>query len=149
MGEVRDHHHNLAVEYYDYQKAYDTVRHDWMLRVHELIGIETNVQNVIKGVMKIWKIRVDVRNENQLLRSQWIGIKKEFFQGNLYSPTQFCCTEIPAMTLHEESDGYKLGNPGKREIKCTHSLFIDDLTTNQQNHQKLSISKYGYRNNIC
>ena len=79
MGEVRDHHHNLAVEYYDYQKAYDTVRHDWMLRVHELIGIETNVQ----------------------------------------------------------------------EIKCTHSLFIDDLITNQQNHQKLSISKYGYRNNIC
>ena len=29
MREVRDHHLNLAVAYYDYQKAYDMVHHDW------------------------------------------------------------------------------------------------------------------------
>ena len=29
MIEVRDHHLNLAVAYYDYQKAYDMVHHDW------------------------------------------------------------------------------------------------------------------------
>ena len=27
----------------------------------------------------------------------------------------------------------------KREIKCAQNLFIDDLKTSQQNHQKLEI----------
>ena len=33
MDEVREHHRNLAVAYYDYQKAYDRVHHNWMLKV--------------------------------------------------------------------------------------------------------------------
>ena len=35
MGEVRDHHCNLAVAYYDYQKAKDILHHNWMLRLYE------------------------------------------------------------------------------------------------------------------
>ena len=27
----------------------------------------------------------------------------------------------------EETDGYKMGQPGERDLKKTHSLFIDDL----------------------
>ena len=34
MDEVRDKQRNLAVAFYDYQKAYDMVRDDWMLRVY-------------------------------------------------------------------------------------------------------------------
>ena len=41
--------------------------------------------------------------------------------------------------LLQESDGYKMHPPGKREIKGTHSLFIDNLKTHQQNHQKLKM----------
>ena len=44
------------------------------------------------------------------------------------------------MMLLEESDGYKMGPAGKRKIKRTHSLFIDDLKTYQQNHQKLNMA---------
>ena len=33
MDEVREKKRNLAVAFYDYQKAYDMVRHDWMERV--------------------------------------------------------------------------------------------------------------------
>ena len=54
--------------------------------------------------------------------------KKGFLQGDTY-PVGFCCTEIPVMMFLEESDGYKMGPPFKREIKRTHSLFIDDLKT--------------------
>ena len=42
--------------------------------------------------------------------------------------------------LLDESDGYKIGTPDKREIKCTHSLFIDDVKTYQENHQKLKMA---------
>ena len=33
MGEVRNQQRNLVVAFYDCQKAYDMVRHDWMTRV--------------------------------------------------------------------------------------------------------------------
>ena len=29
---------NLAVSFYDYQKVYGTIRHDWMIRVFTWIG---------------------------------------------------------------------------------------------------------------
>ena len=33
-----------------------------------------------------------------------------------------------------------MGPPGKREIKRTHSPFINDLKTCKQNHQKLKMA---------
>ena len=60
---------------------------------------------------------------------QWIDIKKGFLQGDTYSPVGFLCTEIPATMLLEESDGYPMGSPSKREIERSRSLIIDDLKT--------------------
>jgi hypothetical protein len=39
LDEVRKKKRNLAVAFYNYRKAYDIVRHDWMLRVYRLIGV--------------------------------------------------------------------------------------------------------------
>ena len=33
MEEVKSHHRNLAVAFYDYRKAYDKVHHDWSLHL--------------------------------------------------------------------------------------------------------------------
>ena len=77
--------------------------------------------------MKKWKTHLE------------IDIKKGFLQGDTYSSVGFCCTEIPVMLL-EESGGYKMCQPDKREIKCTSSLFVVDLKTYQQNHQKLNMT---------
>ena len=38
MEEVKTYHRNLAVAFYDYQKAYDKVHHDWMIQAYEGIG---------------------------------------------------------------------------------------------------------------
>ena len=48
--------------------------------------------------------------------------------------------EIPVVMLLEESHGYKMGPPDQREIKCIHSLFIDELKTYQLNHQNLKMA---------
>ena len=76
--------------------------------------------------MKKLKTHLEVRNGNNLIRSQWIDIKKGFLLGETYSPVGFCCTKIPVMLL-EKSDGYKMGPADKRVTKCTNSLFIDDF----------------------
>ena len=52
----------------------------------------------------------------------------------------FCLTEVPIAMLLDETEGYKLAQPGRRYIKRTHILFIDDLKVYQENHQKLEIA---------
>ena len=140
MGEVKDYHRNLAVAYYDYQKAYDMVHHDWMLRVYDWMGIPEKICKVIKKLMNGWKTRLEVKTNKEVLLSRWINIKKGFLQEDTYSPIGFCLTEIPVMMMLQETDGYKMGLPGDRQLKRTHSLFIDDLKTYQENHVKLELA---------
>ena len=52
-----------------------------------------------------------------------------FLQCKTFSPIGFCFTETPVIIIFEKSDSYNMGIPGKREIKCTNNLFIDDLKT--------------------
>ena len=60
MEEVKEHHRNLAVAYYNYRKAYDKVHHDWMLRVYSWMGIPVNVISLLWELMKKWKTRLEI-----------------------------------------------------------------------------------------
>ena len=139
-GEVTSHKRNLAVAFYDYQKAYDMVRHDWMLRVYKWMGFPKVLCNVIEELMKRWKTRLELNTRKKTITSRWIEIKKGFLQGDSFSPVGFCLTEVPVMMLLEETDGYRMGAPGERTIIRTHSLFIDDLKVYQENHKKLEVA---------
>ena len=55
MDEVREKKRNLAISFYDYQKAYDMVRHDWMIRVFTWMGYPSKLINVLKQLMDGWK----------------------------------------------------------------------------------------------
>ena len=139
MEELRSYHRNLAVAYYDYKKAYDKVHHDWMLRVFNWMGISKNVTALLKALMVKWKTRLEVWNDGQKQVSRWIQIVCGFLQGDSYSPVGFCLTEVPVGKLLKASKGYKMGRPGQRNITRTHSLFIDNLKTYQENHKMLQI----------
>ena len=52
MEEVKQHHRNLPVAFYDYKKACDKVHHDWMIRVYEWIGIPRSVTKLIKELLR-------------------------------------------------------------------------------------------------
>ena len=43
MDEVRGKKRNAAITFYDYQRAYDMVRHDWMERVYRWMGIPDEI----------------------------------------------------------------------------------------------------------
>ena len=57
MGDVRNLQINLAVAFYDSYKAYGMVRHDWMTRVYQWMGVPEKVIKVIVKLMKGWKTR--------------------------------------------------------------------------------------------
>ena len=62
-------------------------------------------------------------------------------QGDSYSPVGFCLTEVPIAMLLDETEEYKLGQPGGRCIKRIQSLFIDDLEVYQERWSKERWSK--------
>ena len=86
MDEVRNSKRNLAVAVYDYQKAYDMVRHDWMLRVHEWMDIPASIFNVLNKLMSGWTTRLELNEGGKLQVSRWIKISKGILQGDSYSP---------------------------------------------------------------
>ena len=139
MEEVKQHHRNLAVAFYDYKKAYDKVHHDWMIRVYDWIRIPRNVIRLIVDLMKKWKTRLEIWNGSEKMTSRWIRILCGFLQGDSYSPVGFCITEIPVCILLQHSRGYRMGEPGNHVIKRTHSLFVDDLKVYQESHKALKI----------
>ena len=53
--------------------------------------------------------------------------KKVSAQDDSYLAVGFCISEIPVYKLLQESTGYCMGQPGKRDVKRTHCLFVDDL----------------------
>ena len=136
MDEVSGKRRNLAVAFYDYRKAYDMVRHNWMLRVYRWMGVPEKVVNVLSQLMEGW---LEVTDKGKVKTSRWIKIRKGFLQGDSYSPVGFCLTEVPIAMMLEETDGYKMGQPGERDLTRTHSFFIDDLKVYQENQQKLEI----------
>ena len=140
IDEVREKKRNLALLFYDYQKACNMVRHDWMIRVFTWMGYPSKLNNVLKQLMDGWKKKLEVNGSGEIKTSRCIRILKDFLQGDSYSPVGFCLTEVPIAMLLDETKGYKLGQPGRRCIKRTHSLFIDDLKVYQENHQKLEIA---------
>ena len=99
MDEVRNQQRNLAVAFYDYQKAYDMVRHDWMIRVYQWMGVPEKVVNVIVKLMEGWKTRLEVTEDGKVLTSRKIKIRKGFLQRDSYSPIGFCLTEVPISLL--------------------------------------------------
>ena len=137
MQEVKPQHRNLAVAFYDYKKAYDKVYHDWMLGVYSWMGLPANVISLLRQLMRYWKTRLEIWNEGKKKVSRWIEIMCGFLQGDSYSPMGFCLSEVPVCKFLRETKGYRMGQPGKREVRRTHSLFIDDLKVYQESHKIL------------
>ena len=111
-----------------------------MVRVFTWMGYSSKLINVLKQLMDGWKTKVEVNDSGEITTSRWIRILKGFLQGDSYSPVGFCLTEKPIAMLLNETEGCKLDQPGRRCIKRTHSLFIDDLKVYQENRQKLEIA---------
>ena len=108
-----------------------------MVRVYEWIGIPTAVISLLREPMNKWKTRLEFWTDGEKCVSRWIDIKCGFLQGDSYLPVGFGITEIPIAKLLEQSKGYRMGEPGKRDVSRTQSLFVDDLKVYQESHNLL------------
>ena len=146
MEEVKTQRKNLAVAFYDYKKTYDKVHHDWMLRVYSWMGLPANVISLLRHLISYWKTQLKIWNEEEDKVSRWIDIMCGFLQCDSYSQVGFCLSEVPVCKLIQETKGYQMGEPGKRKVKRTHSLFIDNLKVYQESYKNLKGVNVAYVN---
>ena len=106
MDEVKGQQRNLAVAFYDYQKAYDMVRHDWMIRVYQWMGAPEKLIEFVKELMKRWKTKLEVTENKKQIVSRLSNVTRGFLQGDSFSPM-----------LVQGSDGYKWGKVGTEWLK--------------------------------
>ena len=124
MDEETNQQRNLAVAFYDYEKAHDMVRHEWMTRMYQWIGVLKKVVNVVVKLTEEWKTRLEVSEDGNVLTSRKINVRKRLMKGDSYSSVGFCLTEVPILLLIEETDGYTMERRvGRKSIKrVTESL---------------------------
>ena len=122
MEEVKSKHRNLVVAYYDYQKAYDYVRHDWILRVYRWMGFTEKVIRFTESLMCKWSTRLEVYGDGEKATSRIIKFNRGFLQGDSYSAVGFCLSEVPICIFIADSKGYRMGKD--RNVKKTLTLLL-------------------------
>ena len=82
---------NLTVAWIDFQKAFDSVPHSWILEVLSMYRVNSTLKHFIATSMNLWNTMLTV---NDLLVGNGI------FQGDSLSPLLFCMALNPYFSQH-------------------------------------------------
>lgn len=112
---------DLWTAYVDYQKAFDSVPHSWLLEILQIYKIDPIIQTCLSAAMKNWSTDLKLLNQDM----GTIKICRGIFQGDSLSPLWFCLALNPLSNmLNRINEGYiqPAGN-----CKVNHLLYMDDL----------------------
>ena len=116
---------NLSICYIDYQKAYDSVPHPWILETLNTYKISPIIIEFLNHAMSMWEIKLILRHDNGVLEVPNIKIKRGIFQGDTLSPLLFVIAINPLSYLLSKSEyGYTID-----KVCYTHMLYMDDIKT--------------------
>lgn len=116
---------NLVLGWIDYQKAFDSVPHSWLIEALELIGTAKEVISFCKESIKTWRTTIHLKLPDSELQTRPMQIRKGIFQGDSLSPLLFCIAMAPLSRLiNELKVGYKITNANR---PISHLIYMDDL----------------------
>lgn len=128
---------NLSMAWIDYQKAFDSVPHTWLLSILEIYRIHPTIRNLLKHLMGSWRTSLSVRGETNSYITKEIPIRRGIFQGDSLSPLWFCMALNPlSAMLNRCKYGYTLDG----ETQVTHLFYMDDLKLYAKGKQQLQKS---------
>jgi len=113
---------SLSMAWIDYQKAFDTVPHGWIIKSLEVIGINNKVAAFTKKAITYWRTRMRLHAENELIEREDIKVQCGIFQGDSLSPLLFCICLIP---LTEQQNRLNIGYKEHiTKTKISHSQWM-------------------------
>jgi hypothetical protein len=72
-------HKNLSMAWVDYQKAYDSVPHSWLIQCLQLHGISPVLCRFLSCVMKSWRTSMVLTHENGTIKTRLMQIRQGIF----------------------------------------------------------------------
>ena len=116
---TRQQHRNLQMTWIDYQKAYDSVPHLWIVKILAMYKVAPNIQHFLKISMSSWRTTLTL-NGHALGN---VEIKRGIFQGDSLSPLIFVMCLFPLTgLLRTLNKGFVVHG-----IVVSHLLYLDDL----------------------
>jgi hypothetical protein len=79
LEQVKKQSRNLHVTYTDYQKAYDSVPHSWLICVLSLYKIHPIIVQFLKSIMQIWHTTLILHANQNTVQIDNINIKRGIF----------------------------------------------------------------------
>ena len=110
---------NLAMQWIDYRKAYDTVPHSWVIESLNVMSIAKSVENFSRKTVNSWWVELtcDAETLNE------VPIKREIFQGHALSSLLIVIALIPlTLILRTAGPDYEF----RTRETINHLLFMDD-----------------------
>lgn len=122
LKQVQNMKRNLHMCYIDYSKAFDSVPHDWLIKVLQIYKIHPKIVTTLQHIMSTWKTNILINNNS----AGKVQISRGIFQGDSLSPIWFCLALNPLSTLLNSTNlGYRINRRAGRRL--THLLYMDDL----------------------
>ncbi|CAH2093004.1 unnamed protein product [Euphydryas editha] len=127
---------NLSMSWIDYQKAFDSISHDWLLKVLEIYKCPSAVKDFLKLFMSRWRVVMTARGMNSSVTTDPIQVNCGLFQGDSLSPLLFCLAINPLSQILNKyaNKGYKL----KDKTYINHLVYMDDLKLYAKNKNSLA-----------
>ena len=125
LNEVKQKKRNLITIWLDYQKAFDSIPHDWMIQSLRLAKIPEKLIAAIETLTKQWATMVELHGNQSSITSDVINFSNGIFQGDSISVLLFIQSLNPLSYMLGKLKGYNYGN--KRRKTVTRNFFVDDL----------------------
>ena len=124
---------NLSCLYVDYQKAYDSVPHGWILEILSAYKVSEVIVNFLAETMTRWQTDIFLYHSNGVICIEKVRIKRGIFQGDSLSPLLFIIALNPlSLLLNRRCSGYMLEG-----LNITHCLYMDDLKSYSNSYDGL------------
>ncbi len=120
----------------DYQKAFDSVPHKWLIKTLHLYGVNGLIVHFLQSLMKNWSTKLILNTENETINIGTVNIKNGIFQGDSMSPLLFCMSLFPLTNeMRNMNKGYLVE---KNTKPISHLFYIDDLKLYARSENELA-----------
>lgn len=118
---------DIHTMFIDYQKAFDSVPHSWLLHVLNLYKIHPTLKLFLETSMQNWQTVLKINLSSTTVATEPVCIKRGIFQGDALSPLWFCMALNPLSHLLDKTGtGFTLTN-NNTEYNLTHLMYMDDI----------------------